>query len=64
MLVKEKIQPQIVTELQKLPEVEYPEEVVKKWKKEAKIAKAELAKGKLAPKTAAELAAKWGMEIE
>jgi hypothetical protein len=63
MLVKEKVQSRIETELQNLPEVEYPEEVVERWKKEAEIAKEQLAAKELVPKTAAELAAEWGMKI-
>ena len=51
------------TELENLPEVEYPEEVIDRWDKEAEIAMLQFATGELKPKTVAEFAAEHGLKI-
>jgi hypothetical protein len=61
MLTEEQI---LLSELQNLPEVEYPDEVVDRWEKQAEIAILQIATGELVSKTAAELAAEWGIEID
>jgi hypothetical protein len=53
----------MLAELDNLPEVEYPEEVVDHWEKQAEIARFKLAIGELVPKTAAQMAAERGIRI-
>jgi len=52
------------SELNLLPEVEYPKEVVDRWVKQVEIAKQQIATGELVPKTAEELAAELGIELD
>ena len=47
-----------------LPEVEYPPEVVARWRREREIDRAQIASGELKPQTAAELAAEFGIELD
>jgi len=49
---------QIREELENLPEVEYPEEVIQRLNREYLVAKAQMAAGELKPMSAAEFAAK------
>jgi len=49
--------------LRDLPEVEYPEEVLARWDREVEIAEMQLASGEIVPKTAAEMAAEWGIKL-
>ncbi|MDR2579342.1 MAG: hypothetical protein LBC70_11155 [Chitinispirillales bacterium] len=63
MLTKQRTKNIMQTESRNLPEVEYPKEVIERWDKEVEIARAQLATGELVPKTAAEMAAEWGIKI-
>ncbi|MDR2577575.1 MAG: hypothetical protein LBC70_02015 [Chitinispirillales bacterium] len=56
--------PYTAIELQNLPEIEYPEEVVQRWQKEVEIAKNQLATGELIPKSIAEYAADFGISMD
>ena len=49
---------------QSLPKVEYPAEVVDRWKKEVEITRAQIAIGELVPKTVEEYAAELGIAID
>ena len=53
----------IMMELQNLPEVEYPEEVIRELDMEVEATKALFAAGEIAPLTAAEFAAEYGIEL-
>jgi len=50
-------------EAMNLPEVEYPPEVIERLEKELEIARMQIATGELVPKTAAEMAAEWGIKL-
>jgi hypothetical protein len=54
----------VVLELAGLPEVEYPDDVVDRWEKEAEIAMLKLATGELKPMTAAQMAAERGLTLD
>jgi len=61
MLTAEKV---ILEELNNLPEVEYPPEVVDRWVKIGEIAELKIATGELQPQTLEDFAAEFGIEIE
>jgi len=52
----------VLEELQNLPEVEYPDEVLEQWDKEVDIAMSQIAAGELTPIDLAALAAEHGLE--
>jgi hypothetical protein len=54
----------ILAELDNLPEVEYPEEVVERWVKEGEIALLQLKTGELFPQTVEEFAAELGIKLD
>jgi len=54
----------VVAELQNLPTVEYPQEVIERLTAKSKILKQQLATGEVVPRTAAELIAEWGIELD
>jgi hypothetical protein len=47
-----------------LPEVEYPEEVMRRWDREFLVAKAQMASGELKPQTVEEIAAEYGINLD
>jgi len=47
-----------------LPTVEYPPEVMERWRKEAEIARQQIATGELKPMSVAEFAAEYGIVID
>jgi hypothetical protein len=49
---------------QSLPRVEYPAEVVDRWKKEVEMTRAQIAIGEFVPKTVEEYAAELGIVID
>ena len=63
MPVMEKRETALPPELMNLPTVEYPPEVIARWDKEVEIAEMQIATGELVPKTAAEMAAEWGIKL-
>jgi len=54
----------IMQELQNLPEVVYPKEVVDRWVKEGEVALQQYATGELVPQTVEELAAELGIDLD
>ena len=50
--------------IDKLPIVEYPEEVVQRFKREFEEAKAQIARGELKPMSAKEFAAEYGITLD
>jgi hypothetical protein len=55
---------EILEELENLPEVEYPEEVLQRLDREYLVAKAQMASGELKPMSVAEYAAKKGITLD
>jgi len=51
-------------ELENLPTVSYPQEVVERWMKEAEITRLKIATGEFIPKTVDELAAELGINLD
>jgi len=51
-------------ELDLLPEVEYPKDVVERWDAELEVARAQIAAGELKPQTVEELAAELGIDLD
>jgi len=47
-----------------LPMVDYPDEVVERWKKISEITRQQIATGELKPMTVEELAAMYGIDID
>jgi hypothetical protein len=63
MPVMERTEAVLPPEALNLPVVEYPPEVIARWDKEVEIAEMQIATGELVPKTAAEMAAEWGIKL-
>ena len=63
MPVMERTETALPPELMNLPTVKYPPEVIARWDKEIEIAEMQIATGELVPKTAAEMAAEWGIKL-
>ena len=53
----------IMAELDLLPEVEYPREVLERWDAELEVARAQIATGELKPLDLAEFAAEHGLKL-
>jgi hypothetical protein len=53
----------VLKELNNLPEVEYPEEVVARWVSEVEATRAQLSTGELVPRTVAEYMAERGIKL-
>ena len=64
MPVMERTEIKLPPEFMNLPDADYPPEVIERWDKETEIAEMQIATGELVPKTAAEMAAEWGIKLE